>query len=149
MIQIPPDVWRVFAQGDEPRLSSAEWRRHAKMFFGMELEPREPASNALQRTASARVVVDGEARVVIGRAREEADLRDALAADSGGGLYDLAERRCNVVWLVERSGALDRAGLALAAVIASTGLGPILGDGQLFGVRTAREKLADIETPYR
>ena len=79
--------------------------------------------------------------MVFGRERLEQDLRDAIAADKGGGLYDLAERRCGVVWLVEREGPKDRDALVLAAAIASVCLGPILGDGRLFGVRSAREEL--------
>jgi hypothetical protein len=34
-------------------------------------------------------------------------------------------------------------------VIASVCLGPILGDGALFGVRTAREKIDELGSPYR
>ena len=56
-------------------------------------------------------------------------------------MYDLAERRCGSIWIVEREGPEDRTALVLAAVIASVCLGPILGDGALFGVRTARVML--------
>ena len=133
MIAAPKDAWRVFTQGKAPRLAFHEWSHNARQFFDTSLELAEVEGDA------ARVAISGAKRVVFGRLREEQDLRDALAADRGGGLYDLAERRCGVVWLVEREGAQDRSALVLAAAIASVGLGPILGDDRLFGVRTARE----------
>jgi len=142
VIASPTDAWRVFQQGDVPRDAFAAWQRHAKQFFDAAIE--------LERRGDAlRVSIGGAARVVFGRTREEADLRDALAADAGGGLYDLAERRCRVVWLVEREGAQDAKALVLAAAIATVALGPILGDGRLLGVRSAREELERLAAPYR
>jgi hypothetical protein len=145
-LEAPRDAWRVFAQGREPRLALADWRHNAERFFDCTVEVLERSAGA------ARLAIEGTRRVVVGRAREEADLRDALAAENargGGGLYDLAERRCHVVWLVEREGPEDRHALQLAAAIASVALGPILADGELFGVRTAREKLEKLGAPYR
>ena len=145
MIDPPRDAWRVFSQGDgRPR--PAEWRRNAARFFELDFTVDESSAVAV------RVTVEGVSRVVVSRPRDEADLRDALAAENaqgGGGLYDLAERRCPTVWLVEREGPDDRAALRLAATLASVGLGPILADGELFGVRTAREKLEKLGAPYR
>jgi hypothetical protein len=125
---------RVFAQQDVPRLATSDWANAAKRFFATTIEVTERSAD------SAVLSVDGTACRVAGRSREEQDLRDALAADGGGGLYDLAERRCGVVWLVESDD--ERAALTLAAAMATVCLGPILADGALFGVRTAREKLA-------
>ncbi len=136
MIASPTDAWRVFAQGNVPRLAFHEWQHNARQFFETAIELGEAEGSA------ARLAIAGTERVVFGRERLEQDLRDAIAADTGGGLYDLAERRCGVVWLVERRGPEDRDALALAAAIASVCLGPILGDGKLFGVRSAREELA-------
>lgn len=129
------DAWRVFAQGDEPRRSS-DWVRHAERFFDAKLAFAD----------ANHVTLDDTTLETIGRAREDRDLRDALAAPgaSENGLYDLAERRCGSIWLVERSATNARASLVLAAIIASVCLGPILGDGELFGVRTAREKLLSL-----
>lgn len=154
MIESPPNAWRVFAQGDEPRLALAAWRRNAERFFGFHFDVEESSGPA------ARLVSSGARRVVVGRTREEADLRDALADEGArnNGLYDLAERRCNVVWLVEREGPDDRVALLLAATIATVALGPILGNEsssgeatrwELFGVRTARDKLDSLGVPYR
>ena len=125
---------RVFQQDDVPRLATSEWAHAAKRFFSTTIEVGERSAN------SAVLSVGGTACRIAGRAREEQDLRDALAADGGGGLYDLAERRCGAVWLVESDD--ERAALTLAAAMATVCLGPILGDASLFGVRTAREKLA-------
>jgi hypothetical protein len=143
VIAAPIEAWRVFAQGHVPRLAFHEWRHNATQFFETALELTEYEGTA------ARISLAGTKRVVFGRAREEQDLRDALAADAGGGLFDLAERRCGVVWLVEREGPQDRLALVLAAAMASVGLGPILGDGRLFGVRSAREELDKLAAPYR
>jgi hypothetical protein len=135
MIESPRDAWRVFAQGAVPRLAFHEWQHNARQFFETAIDLGVVEGNA------TRLTIDGRERVVFGRERVEQDLRDAIAADQGGGLYDLAERRCGVVWLVEREGPKDRGALVLAAAIASVCLGPILGDGRLFGVRSAREAL--------
>lgn len=145
MIEVPARTFRVFGQGSEPRLAVAAWRRNAERFFECTLEAEEATDSA------ARIVVSGARRVVIARMREDSDLTDALADETarGNGLYDLAERRCNVVFLVEREGADEHASLVLAAVIASVALGPILGDGELFGVRTARAKIEALGAPYR
>ena len=139
------DAWRVFAQDDSPRLRVREWQHNARQFFETELDIRE--SHGLV----AKLAVGPAVREVRGRAREENDLRDAIEAENarGNGMYDLAERRCGSIWLVEREGPEDRAALVIAAVIASVCLGPILGDGGLFGVRTAREKIDELGSPYR
>jgi hypothetical protein len=132
------DGYRVFAQDVEPLVPTEAWKRAAERFFATKLEITKAGANG------ASITIDGSVRRVTGRAREEADLRDALAADTRAGftgLYDLAERRCKTVWVVEREGDVDNAALRLAAIIASVALGPILDGDALFGVRTAREKL--------
>ena len=56
-----------------------------------------------------------------------------------------------MVWLVTRDKEDDRVSLTIAAILASTLLGPILapeGDA-IFGVRTARMKLEGRRAPYR
>lgn len=137
--------WRVFAQDDSPRLRVREWQHNARQFFQTELELRE------SHGVVAKLAIGPAAREISGRLREEDDLRDALEAENarGNGMYDLAERRCGSIWLVEREGPEDRTALVIAAVIASVCLGPILGDGALFGVRTAREKIDELGSPYR
>jgi hypothetical protein len=137
--------WLVFSQDDSPRLRIREWQHNASRFFETEIEVRE------SHGVVAKLGVGPAAREIRGRVREENDLRDALEAENarGNGMYDLAERRCGSVWLVEREGPEDRTALVIAAVIASVCLGPILGDGALFGVRTAREKIDELGSPYR
>jgi hypothetical protein len=133
-----PDTWRVFAQETQPRVNADAWTRAAARFFGAKLVVTATSASA------CTITLDGTTRRIDGRQREEADLREALAADNRAGftgLYDLAERRCPTIWVVEREGATDRVGLLIAAILASVCLGPILGDEALFGVRTAREKL--------
>ncbi len=132
---------RVFSQQPEARVDFEAWRRNAERFCRTALGLAEPA-----RADEARLVLEGATRLVRGRPREEADLRDALAAEERSGftgMYDLA-RRCGSVWTVERQGPRDRAALLAAAVMASVMLGPILTDGELFGVRTARTKLEQL-----
>jgi len=137
--------WLVFSQDDTPRLRVREWQQNASRFFETELQVRE------SQGVVAKLAVGPAAREIRGRVREENDLRDALEAENarGNGMYDLAERRCGSVWIVEREGPEDRTALVIAAVIASVCLGPILGDGALFGVRTAREKIDELGSPYR
>ena len=133
-----PAVIRVFSQRPEARVDFDAWRLNAERFFGATLGLAELAA-----VDEARLVLEGATRRVRGRPREEADLRDALAAEQRSGftgMYDLA-RRCGSVWTVERQGAGDRVALLAAAVMASVMLGPILVDDELFGVRTARSKL--------
>jgi hypothetical protein len=139
------ETWRVFSQDDSPRLRVREWQHNASRFFETPIELKE------SHGVVAKLAVGPAAREVRGRLRDEDDLRDALEAENarGNGMYDLAERRCGSVWLVEREGPEDRTALILAAVIASVCLGPILGDGALFGVRTAREKINELGSPYR
>jgi hypothetical protein len=123
---------RVFAQHREPTLDAAGWRRAAKQFFGVELVVTGDA-----------VTIAGGTRKVAARMREERDLRDALRVDGGAGLYDLAERRCPTVWIIDCDSPDDSVALEIAAILATVGLGPILSDppSELFGVRTARLKL--------
>ena len=129
--------WRVFAQDDSPRLRVREWQHNAKQFFDATIEL------ASSQSTTAKLSIGAQTREIRGRIREENDLRDAIEVESAreNGMYDLAERRCGSIWIVEREGPEDRTALVIAAVIASVCLGPILGDGALFGVRTAREKL--------
>ncbi len=130
-------TWRVFSQQAEPLVAAAEWKRAAERFF-----------NAKLAFGPESIEVEGSVRRVVGRMRTPADLTDALASETRTGftgLYDLAERRCQVVWVVERRGAMDRNALLIAAILASVCLGPILGDDELFGVRTARQKLEPVK----
>jgi len=160
----PPDrgaAYTVFAQRDDAVLDIATIRSHASRFFGAKLgltvEKRYGAT--APAVDAARVVLacdDGTAsgtRLCFGRPATPDDWAAATAAESAqqsSGMSLLAQR-CRTVWLVTRETDDDRVALTIAAIFASTLLGPILspaGD-ELFGVRTARLKLEGRPSPYR
>jgi hypothetical protein len=138
-------AWRIFSQQSEPQVQADAWSRAAQRFFACTavIVPKHDACS---------IAIAGAERDVLGRMRGESDLRDALAAENRTGftgLYDLAGRRCPVIWLVTRESPTDRTALLMAAILASVCLGPILGDDALFGVRTAREKLERLDLTPR
>ena len=61
----------------------------------------------------------------------------------------LLAHRCKTIWTVERRGTKDAPAIALAAVLAGAGLGPVLDPDvpELFGVKTARARLASACLP--
>jgi hypothetical protein len=82
-------------------------------------------------------------RRVFARPRVQADLTLAEAADPAGTGLALLAGRCPAVWLIARESDDDPLALRLAAILASLHLGPLLDarGPELFGVKTAREKL--------
>ena len=148
--------------GRDARLEHAAITHQAQQFFGCKLgftvdKKYDPASPP--RVDAVRVIVasdDGSAsgtRLVFGRPVTNDDL--ALAADAetrshGSGLSLLAQR-CPTMWLVIPESGDDRVALTIAAIFASTMLGPILSPSgfEIFGVRTARLKLEAPKSPYR
>ena len=143
----------VFAQRPSATAEIDAWDAQAARFFaarvGLAESPRGD-SNALE----LKLVVAPERGspgvvALLGRRREAEDLAAADAAEAlagGGGLAQLA-RRCETVWWVDSPNEPDAAALLLAAILASTMLGPILETRtrDLFGVKTARAKLAALE----
>ncbi len=129
----------VFAQDASPRIRAIDWRHNAERFFDVKLDITETSPT------EARITIDGASRTITGRARTDEDLRDALAGDNGGGLYDLADRRCKTVWCITRESVTDRTSLTIAAILASVHLGPILTDTTLIGVRSARIRLSALD----
>ncbi len=105
--------WRVFSQGDErdAKKRSNEWARHAENFFDTKLV-------VVFGDERVRAKVGDALRAIEARVRTDDDLRDARLAPGAteNGLYDLAARRCNVVWLVERENSRDRVALLVAAI---------------------------------
>ena len=102
-----------------------------------------PVRDAARVVVAPSATVPGGVRLCIGRRTQKKDLVLARTVDDlagPAGLYDLA-KRCEMVWRIEQSGTDDRTSLLLAAVFASTMLGPILTKKALFGVRTARKIL--------
>jgi hypothetical protein len=151
-------AYAVFAQRQSAEFDVDAWSRHSAQFFGASLgltcEKRPDAPRAVDAAGLvlAREGHDPAVRIVFARpasADDHAAADRAGAAQPGAGLDALA-RRCGYVYLVVcepdagAAAASDRDALALAGVLASVLLGPVLPpDGaSLFGVRGARERLA-------
>ena len=143
----PP--FKVFAQREDARVELATWRRQAAQFFATELGLAQdpPEGPPFPRSAEVEVMIatrDGATgrRRCVGRPREEEDLREADAAEARAGTSGLAllAKRCPMVWLVYPEAGDDRVALRIAAILASTLLGPIVAPGgeAIFGVKTAR-----------
>jgi hypothetical protein len=88
-------------------------------------------------TASAPIPV-----LLYGRQARASDLDDARECQAAQGIFGMAElaARCQYVWLVATPTEPDLA-LTIAAILASCELGPILNEGEIFGVKTARAKV--------
>jgi hypothetical protein len=139
-------AYLVFSQRPDTRVDAEAWDAQARRFFGAVLTVSADG-------ARLAVTPDGRApaeRLVRARSATDADHARAAEAEarmSGGGLGLLA-RRCPIVWEVAREADPDPDALRIAAVLASVLLGPIVdphgreGGPEIFGVKTAREKLA-------
>ena len=154
-------AYTVFAQRADAALDLPALKTQASRFFGAKLglTVAKDYGPAPPNVDAAKVVVakdDGTAsgtRLCFGRPGEGNDYAAAEAAERQQNTYgmSLLARRCPTVWLVTREADDDRVALTIAAVLASSLLGPILtptGD-ELFGVRTARMKLEGRASPYR
>ncbi len=134
----------VFAQRAMANLEIDAWNQQGERFFGTRIGLAEPLDKG------GRIVIapngrDPGVRAIEGRDRTDDDLVQADLAEAragGGGLAGLA-RRCQTVWLIERTSTTDMLALRLAAIMASVLLGPILDPETLdiFGVKTARLKI--------
>jgi hypothetical protein len=153
-------AFTVFAQQKGARIDLGAWQRNAVQFFQTEIGlsvPKRYEAEWPERDAAHFVVLapGGRAatRLCYGRPRADDDLRAAEDADTKAGLTGLGTlaRRCPMVWLVAVESDADRTALLLSAILASVALGPILPPDQaeLFGVRTARQRLEDSAGPYR
>ena len=154
-------AYTVFAQQANAALDVAALRNHASRFFAAKLGLTVDKKYGLDlpRVDVARIVLatnDGSAsgtRLCFGRPAREPDLaaaEDAERVQATHGMALLAQR-CPTVWLVVRESDDDRVALTIAAVFASSMLGPILDPtrDELFGVRTARMKREGRASPYR
>lgn len=152
----PPDrsvAYTVFAQAGDAGLDMTAIKSHALRFFGAKvgLTVDKQYGTARPELDAARLVLatdDGTAtgtRLCFGRPAESSDYEAAELAEQIRGTtgMSLLARRCRTVWLIACEADDDPAALRMAAIFASSMLGPILspsGD-ELFGVRTARLKL--------
>ena len=151
----------VFAQRTDLHLDAAALKHQASTFFdaklGLTVDKRyDVESPALDAARVVLVCDDGSAagtRLVFGRPVAPDDLVAAAEAERRAGTFGLTElaHRCRILWLVVPDATDDRVALTLAAIFASTMLGPILSPDaeSLFGVRTARLKLESRARPYR
>jgi hypothetical protein len=122
------------------------WNRQGLRFFATRIALVQPNDRGARLLVSPAGMAAGERRVEPRRRRDEDIARvDSAKVRKATGMVDLA-RRCGDLWEVERASADDRVALTLAAILASLALGPIFDpDAQeLFGVKTARTKLAAI-----
>ncbi|MBM4373735.1 MAG: hypothetical protein FJ095_01530 [Deltaproteobacteria bacterium] len=152
------------------RFAFERWSHGAQRYFDHDLLARPPKSyDAGWPVADAGVVdvvrADGARRgrvlvttAPLERAGEVLVAARAAVVAMGGAGFDALVARTRRVWQLtalepadggphggtEESGSVE---LLVAAVLASTLLGPILApDGALFGVKTARERLARMAT---
>jgi hypothetical protein len=153
--------YAIFAQRPDVRLDIEGLKRQADQFFatkiGMTVDKQygdlAPAVDAARLVVSG---TDGSAsgtRLCYGRAVDPSDLAAAEEAERAIGTYGLAllAQRCKTIWTVVPETDDDRAALTIAAILASTLLGPILSPGgrEIIGVRSARLKLEGRASPYR
>jgi hypothetical protein len=155
-------AYTVFAQRADATLDLAAIKGHASRFFdakiGLTVEKRY-GTDAAPLVDAARVILatdDGTAsgtRLCFGRpsSAEDHEIADAAERIQNTTGMSLLARRCEMVWLVVCEADHDRVALTIAAIFASTLLGPILSPAadELFGVRTARMKLEGRSRPYR
>jgi hypothetical protein len=155
-------AFAVFAQRADVRLDVDTIKRQAEQFFATKLGitvDKTYGELAPPEADAARIVVasgDGTSsgtRLVHGRAVDPADVAAAEEAERAMGTYGLAllAQRCKTIWTVVPEVEDDRAALTIAAIFASTMLGPILSPGgrEIYGVRGARLKLEGKASPYR
>lgn len=150
----PVRAYLVFVQRFDARFEIGALEPQAARFFRAKI-----GLMAAKRARAAPPIVDharfavtdregavAEVRAVLLRPARPADhaLAVTLETERGAtGLGGLA-RRCQYVADVERTTDTDRTSLLLAAIFASTHLGPIvdLEGRDIFGVKTARARLA-------
>jgi hypothetical protein len=162
-------AYTVFAQRTNARVEWARWYWNARYFdvrLRLTAKKKYRASGWAPQTDAAGVVItlgsgmlgipmasyrgpsatSGTAtRLVYARRALRPDYNAAQAADRRTGFpgFDFLANECEYVWLVVCEADPDPHALALAGVLSSVMLGPIIApDGkQIFGVNGARERL--------
>jgi hypothetical protein len=152
-------AFRVFSQEPWPKVRSQKWSQFAERFCDAKLgitHDKHYGQRVVTRDACRIVVATDHVRgtrLVLGRDATEADAVQAEAAElrvKYTGLSGLAQR-CKTMWVVESESKDDRIALLIAAVLAGTGLGPILYPeaAELVGFKTASERFRRETAPYR
>jgi len=152
-------AYTLLAAEPSSRMDIAVWAHKARTFFGAALELARPKAypDAAAPRADAALVEVRRAKasvatcvylvtLPIGDAPEALRAAEAGARAIGGAGMDRLVERATRVWQVstERASGDDpSAPLALAAILASVFLAPIVppGGGTVFGVKGARERL--------
>jgi len=135
----------VFAQGEEPRVPVNDVLAKARVAEGIRIRVAEGPSSPGDITLDVSFEDASGTFRVMARPVEAADVAAARGAELRGraaGMGDLAAR-CRTVWVVEPSPAVPEwLALELCAVLAFTGLGPILPPDRstLLGVNGARAR---------
>jgi hypothetical protein len=153
------EAWTLLSPDPSSRVDAARWTHQAATFFRARLavvqDKRYPAGT-LPLADQVEVEIAGHGdpsmtRVLVVTVPEDrAPLaRSAAAAGAkaiGGAGFDALLLRTRRVWQVREgvTGGDARAPLAVAAVLASLFLAPVVppGGGTIFGVKGARERLA-------
>ena len=148
-------AWSILSPEADARVDAARWAHQAKTFFRLELEvltPKRYPSGALPLADMLEVAIGGvdgdraRVRVVTVPIERAPEARrrglDAAAAIGGAGM-DALVLRAKRLWQVADDTAHPHAPLAIAAVLASLLLGPIVPPSAdaIFGVKGARERL--------
>ena len=144
----PSAFWCVFAQQAHPVLDTSAWSAQGARHFGVTLsllgEETTNSDGCTIHTLARFTLSSGDHRadgIVVGTMALEADWTRAEQARARGAGLDALARRCKTVWRIDSADPRDA--LLVSAVLASVVLGPILSpDGEIFGVRGARERLS-------
>jgi len=154
-------AWSLVSPEPSSRVDAGRWAHQARTFFGAIVELQDPKSypsatlpladaGVLEIRRIATIDTEPPSRVFFSTlpldrapAVRAAAMRGAEAI--GGAGFDVLVQRGQRLWQVQDAapGGDPRAPLAVAALIASVFLAPILppGGGTLFGVKGARERL--------
>lgn len=152
-------TYAIFSQRPDVMLDIETIKRQGARFFatkvGLTVDKRYGEAPPI--TDAARMVVKSNddsvsgTRLIYGRAADAADVAAAEEAERQQGTTGMAllAQRCPTMWLVVPESDDDRVALTIAAIFASTMLGPILAPSgnEVFGVKTARAKLERLDRP--
>jgi hypothetical protein len=148
----------VFAQKPDASMVEADWDRQGARFMATRVGFTVPKTHHLGDSDAALVVVAPDVappgtRWVLSRPATDGDRHRIGVAEANGGLGGMSQlaARANRLFVVASDEDEDPLALALAAILSSLYLGPIVvpSDRQTFGVQTARRKLESSSRPYR
>ncbi len=151
----------VFAQKPDASMAEADWDRQGARFMATRVGftvPKTQVPAETDASDAALVVVAPDVappgkRWVLSRPLHDGDRHRIGVAEATGGLGGMTQlaARASRVFVVASDDDDDALALALAAILSSLYLGPIVlpSDRQTFGVQTARRRLESSTRPYR